>query len=122
VKIIEALQISADTLTNLVYKGEIVRMSEGVRQGDALSKYLTTDSKLFPPIFSEMIVVGENTGKLDESLLFLANFYESELDESTQNMSNILEPAMLLFMGLVVTLVALAIITPIYSMTQNIHG
>jgi type IV pilus assembly protein PilC len=97
-------------------------MSEGVRQGDALSKYLTTDSKLFPPIFSEMIVVGENTGKLDESLLFLANFYESELDESTQNMSNILEPAMLLFMGLVVTLVALAIITPIYSMTQNIHG
>jgi type IV pilus assembly protein PilC len=120
VKIIEALQISADTLSNLVYRDEISKMSEGVKRGDSLSKYLTTDSHLFPPIFSEMIVVGENTGKLDESLLFLANFYESELDESTRNMSNVLEPSMLLLMGLVVSLVAMAIITPIYKITQTI--
>jgi len=120
VKIIEALQISADTIDNLVYRGEIMKMAEGVRRGDSLSKYLTVDSKLFPPIFSEMIVVGENTGKLDESLLFLANYYESELDESTRNMSSFLEPVMLLTMGLVVSLVAMAIITPIYKITQTI--
>jgi type II secretory pathway component PulF len=67
-----------------------------------------------------MILVGENTGKLDESLLFLSNFYESELDEVTKNMSSILEPSLLLLMGLVVAFVALAIITPIYSMTQSL--
>lgn len=120
VKIIEALQISADTLSNLVYRNEIIRMSEGVRRGDPLSKYLGVDSKLFPAIFSEMILVGENTGKLDESLLFLANYYESELDESTGNMSNVLEPTLLLLMGLIVSLVALAIITPIYKITQTL--
>jgi type II secretory pathway component PulF len=120
VKIIEALQICADTLNNLVYKDEISRMSEGVRRGDTLSKYLNQDSKLFPPIFSEMILVGENTGKLDESLLFLANYYESELDESTRNMSNVLEPTLLLLMGVIVVIVAMAIITPIYKITQNL--
>jgi len=95
-------------------------MSEGVRQGDALSKYLTIDSKLSRRYFGNDRR-RRKTGKLDESLLFLANFYESELDESTQNMSNILEPAMLLFMvdrdsG------GFGHHHPIYSMTQNIHG
>jgi type IV pilus assembly protein PilC len=120
VKIIEALQISADTLENMVYRKEVLNAAEGVRKGDSMSKYLTAESKLFPPIFSEMIVVGENTGKLDESLLFLANFYESEIDESTKNMSNTIEPIMLLLMGAVVCVVAMAIITPIYKMTENL--
>jgi type IV pilus assembly protein PilC len=67
-----------------------------------------------------MASVGENTGKLDETMVFLADFYESELDNSTKSMSNVLEPALLLVMGGVVMFVAVSIITPIYSMTQNL--
>jgi type II secretory pathway component PulF len=67
-----------------------------------------------------MILVGENTGKMDESFLFLGNFYESELDENTKSMSNFMEPALLLLMGLIVGFVALAIITPIYKITQSL--
>lgn len=118
--IVEALEITARTLDNLVYRAEIQKVAEGVRRGEPLSKYLSIDSKLFPIIFSQMITVGENTGKLDESMLFLANFYESELDQATKTMSNVLEPGLLLAMGIIVGFVALAIITPIYKITQTL--
>ncbi|KKT82789.1 MAG: hypothetical protein A2925_04740 [Candidatus Yanofskybacteria bacterium RIFCSPLOWO2_01_FULL_44_22] len=120
IKIVEALEITSSTMTNLVYRKEVRSVAEGVRKGDQMSKYFIDNPKIFPSIFSQMIVVGENTGKLDESILFLADFYESELDEATKAMSNILEPIMLLIMGLIVSFVALAIITPIYKITQTL--
>src|SRR3989338_4742264 len=120
IKIVEALEITANTLSNLVYRQEILKVAEGVRKGDPMSKYFVENNKLFPPIFSQMISVGDNTGKLDESILFLADFYESELDESTKSLSNILEPILLLTMGIIVAFVALAIITPIYKITQTL--
>jgi len=120
IKIVEALEITANTLSNLVYKKEIMNVAEGVRRGDPMSRYFVEKSKLFPPIFSQMVLVGENTGKLDESILFLAEYYESELDEATKSLSNILEPILLLTMGVIVTFVALAIITPIYKITQTL--
>jgi len=120
IKIVEALEITANTLGNLVYRKEIMRVAEGVRRGDPMSKYFVENPKLFPPIFSQMVLVGENTGKLDESILFLAEYYESELDESTKSLSNILEPVMLLVMGMIVAFVALAIITPIYKITETL--
>lgn len=118
--IVDALEITANTINNLVYRQEIQKIAAGVRRGEPLSKFLTSDSRLFTAIFSQMVTVGENTGKLDESMLFLSNFYESEMDESTKTMSNILEPALILVMGVVVGFVALAIITPIYKITQTL--
>src|SRR3989344_6391662 len=120
IKIVEALEITANTLSNLVYKKEVLAVAEGVRRGDPMSKYFMNNLKLFPPIFSQMVVVGENTGKLDESILFLADFYEAELDESTKSLATFIEPIMLLIMGAIVAFVALAIITPIYAITQTL--
>lgn len=85
-----------------------------------MSKSMILNERLFPPTFSQMAAVGENTGKLDETLVFLADFYESEMDNSTKSMSNVLEPAMLLAMGGIVMFVAISIITPIYSVTQTL--
>ena len=120
IQIIEALNITANTLNNLVYRQEVMKIVEGVKRGDQISKYLDSNPKLFPPIFTQMVIVGENTGKLDESILFLADFYETELDESTKNLSTFLEPILLLVMGGIVAFVALAIITPIYKVTQTL--
>lgn len=120
VRIVEALDIVSATLTNAVYSQEVKKIGESIRQGGTLSKHLIDNPHLFPALFSQMILVGESTGKLDESLVFLANFYESELDEHTKAMSNFMEPALLLVMGLIVGFVALAIITPIYKITQNL--
>ncbi|MBI2065408.1 MAG: type II secretion system F family protein [Candidatus Yanofskybacteria bacterium] len=120
IKIVEALEITANTLSNLVYRMEVMKVAEGVRKGDPMSKYFVASSNLFPPIFSQMVVVGENTGKLDESILFLADFYEAELDETTKSIATFIEPIMLLIMGGIVAFVALAIITPIYAITQTL--
>lgn len=120
IKIVEALEITASTLGNLVYRKEVFHIADGVKKGDQISKYFLERQDLFSPIFTQMIIVGENTGKLDESVLFLSNFYESELDEATKSLSNFLEPIMLLVMGAIVAFVALAIITPIYKITQTL--
>jgi type II secretory pathway component PulF len=120
VQIVEALDITADTLTNLVYQDEVRRIAESVRRGEPMSRAMIANPRLFPSTYSQMASVGENTGKLDETMVFLADFYESELDNSTKSMSNVLEPALLLVMGGVVMFVAVSIITPIYSMTQNL--
>ncbi len=119
-QIIEALEITGSTLSNLIYRDKVKQIVEGVKKGDPMSKYFVEDPNLFPPIFSQMVVVGENTGKLDESILYLADYYETELDEITKSMASFLEPALILVMGLVVIFVALAIITPIYAITQNL--
>ncbi|MDP3954047.1 MAG: type II secretion system F family protein [bacterium] len=120
VKIVESLNITADTLTNLVYRQAVKETANRVQMGDLISKYLKENPHLFPTLMSQMISVGENTGKLDESALYLADFYEGELDETTKALSNALEPILLVVMGLIVGFVALAIITPIYKITETL--
>ena len=71
-------------------------------------------------MLSQMIEVGENTGNLSQTLLYLNNFYETEVDEITKNLSTTLEPILLIIMGVIVGFVAIAIITPIYSITQSV--
>lgn len=121
VKIVEALNISADTLPNLVYRRQVKLVAMAVQRGEPMSKHMVENPKFFPPSFSQMSMVGENTGKLDETLIFLANFYEGELDSSTKGFSDIIEPLMLLLMGGLVAFVALSIVTPIWSITQSLN-
>jgi type IV pilus assembly protein PilC len=120
VKIVQALEITADTVNNLVYRSEIHKIAESVKRGEPMSRIMINNPKRFPATFSQMSMVGENTGKLDETLVFLADFYEGELDNSTKGMSSILEPILLLTMGGIVIFVALSIITPIYKLSQTL--
>lgn len=120
VKIVQALEITANSSVNLVYKRTLKKVAESVGQGDPISKHLTAHAGLFPPVFTEMVAVGEETGKLTDTGTYLANYYESELDASTKALSNILEPLMLVVMGFIVGFVALAIILPIYEVSQHI--
>ena len=75
----------------------------------------------FPPLVSRMIAIGEKTGKLDESLLYLSSFYDDEVDDMSKNFSTILEPILLVTIGLVVGFIALSIISPIYQLTGSIR-
>ena len=120
VKIVQALDITSATLSNVVYRQKVREIAQAVQRGETMSKSMIADPELFPATFSQMAAVGENTGKLDETLVFLADFYEGELDGATKSFSNVLEPVMLLLMGGVVVFVAIAIITPIYSISQTL--
>ncbi len=124
VPVVEALSITANTLGNEVYKKRLLSVSEKVKKGIPISQVLKKESKhsdSFPQLVSRMIGVGEKTGKLDETLIYLAKFYEKEVDNTTKNLSVILEPILLILIGLVVALVAIAIISPIYKLSGSLR-
>ena len=119
-QVIEAVNITADALDNRVYRHELRTAGETLRRGEFFSIYLSKNPKLFPPIFTNMIQVGENTGNLTENLDYLSSFYEEDVDEVLKNLNSIIEPFLLLFMGLLVGFMALSVVTPIYSISQSL--
>lgn len=120
IKVVEAIATTAESIPNPVYKKELLNIANEVRRGESMSPYVTRMYRYFPSIFSQMIAVGETSGNLSETLLYLSEFYESEVNDVTKNLSNTLEPILMVLMGVIVGFVALSIITPIYEVTQNI--
>ena len=86
----------------------------------SLSSILDKHPNQFPKLVTRMIKVGEGSGKLEGTLLYLARYYEEEVDNLTKNLTTILEPVLLVIIGLVVGGLALSIITPIYQLTGSI--
>lgn len=121
VGIIRAVNITADATPNKLYQGEIRKLSAEISKGRKISEYLEKYPNLFPEIVPQMVAIGETSGNLGETLLYLSNHYESETSDLTKNLSNSLEPIMLVSMGLVVGFIAVSVITPIYEITQNLH-
>ncbi len=121
VPIVKAASITAEATTNVYYKEKLNELADYVRRGGRLSLALQQNPKLFPPLTYQMVEVGETTGSLSNSLMFLSDLYENEVDDQTKNMSSVMEPLLMVFIGLIVGFVAISIITPIYSFTQNLH-
>jgi type IV pilus assembly protein PilC len=120
VRIVEALTITSNTFGNLVYRRAVLGANDEIKKGGQLATYLASKKRIFPPILSDMIRVGENTGNLEENLSYLAEYYEEEVDNKLHGLTSLLEPVLLLVMGMVVGFVALSIITPIYSISQGV--
>ncbi|OHA05308.1 MAG: hypothetical protein A2934_02810 [Candidatus Sungbacteria bacterium RIFCSPLOWO2_01_FULL_47_10] len=120
ISIDEALSIVEETLGNFYYRRAIRRVTEHVRRGGKLSEALELRRDLFPVLLTRMVRVGEESGKFEETLFYLGTFYEDEVDAATRSITTIIEPALLLGIGLVVGFIALSIITPIYNITGNI--
>ena len=117
-----ALKTTANTLSNLQFKNDLLLVNQSLVKGKpiggTLDEYKFSE---FPPLVSKMISVGEKTGKLEQTLLYLGDFYEDEIDNISKNLTTILEPILLITIGLVVGFVALAIISPIYELTGSIR-
>lgn len=119
VPINEALEITSSTLRNVRYQKMLARVVDQQQTGESLGNLLREDPRLFPPIVYRMISVGEESGNLEDTLLFISEFFENEVDSITKNLSTILEPLLLIVIGTAVGIVALAIITPIYQITGS---
>jgi len=123
VPINRSIDITARTLTNVVYQKSLYVATKSISAGNSLTGSIGAFSpNLYPVITIKMIQVGEKSGRLDETLLYLADFYEEEVENMSKNLTTLLEPALLIFLGVVVAFVALAIIGPIYSLTGSISG
>jgi type IV pilus assembly protein PilC len=124
VPIDNAIVITAETTGNIVYKKKLRKSLEQIQKGKKFADVLDTlepgKKKLFPLLIIKMIGVGERSGRLDESLMYLADFYQKESDNQTKNLTTVLEPMLLLFVGLVVGFVAVSVIMPIYQVTSQL--
>lgn len=120
VDVLSALDISREVVQNSFFQAVLVEARDAVGQGEPLSKAFTRHDNLYPPFVGEMMAVGEETGQTSEMLKRLAMFYEEEVDRKTKDMSTIIEPFLMVLIGAAVGFFAVSMITPIYSLSQNI--
>jgi type II secretion system protein F len=114
IPIVYALETSTRTLDNQILKMELQKFKERIREGESFSKCLT-DSKLFPVFVTNIVTVGEESGTLEQSLLRIADDYEREVDRSLKVLTRLLEPVIILVMGLVVGFIVLSMLLPIFQ-------
>jgi type IV pilus assembly protein PilC len=118
----DSLEILARAVNNTLYRDKLKLVLINIKKGDPLSGSLMRYPHLFPALVTKMVHVGEISANLEETFEYLAEFYEDELDNQSKNLSVIIEPALLLIIGLLVGFVAMAIISPIYQITGGIRG
>ena len=114
VNLLEALEIAKSVSNNVVVTEALENVKKGVFSGDTLTK-LFLKEPLFPPTFSQLISVGEQTGQLDEMFNSVAMYYEEEFDGAVDNMSSLIEPIMIVFMGLMIGGLMIAMYSPIFN-------
>ena len=114
VNLLESLEIAKSVSTNVVVLESLENVKKGVFSGETLTKLFLKDP-LFPPTFSQLISVGEQTGQLDEMFGSVAKYYESEFDTVVDNLSSFIEPIMIVFMGLMIGGLMIAMYSPIFN-------
>ena len=119
IPIIDAVQITADTCGNVIYRDILKQAAEKIKTGTPLSEILSQNPSLFPPMVTEMIMVGERTGEVQQLLDELSAFYGSEGDKTMKNFTAIIEPVIIINLGVAVAFMAIAVIMPMYSLVQN---
>jgi type IV pilus assembly protein PilC len=120
VSAVESLSILSDTMTNFYYKRAINEGIEKIQKGINLSQVTSENPKIFPVLVTQMLQVGEETGRTESVLLKLAEFYEDEVTQITKNLSSIIEPVLMIIIGAAVGFFAVSMLQPMYSIMDNI--
>ncbi len=120
VDVLEALNITKDVIQNEKFKNVLETARGNIQKGEPISESFKRASDLYPILVGEMMAVGEETGKISEMLLRVAVFYEDEVTETTKDMSTIIEPILMVLIGVAVGFFAISMIKPMYSMVNAI--
>ncbi|KKP86628.1 MAG: Type II secretion system F domain protein [Parcubacteria group bacterium GW2011_GWC1_35_8] len=121
VSIIRAVEITEEIVQNIYYKKILNEAKISVEKGAPFSEAFCEHEDLYPVMMSEMVQVGEETGKLSDMLLEVALFYEGEIENKTKNLSTIIEPVLMIFIGVAVGFFAISMISPLYSILGSIN-
>jgi type IV pilus assembly protein PilC len=121
VDIIKALEITGTTSGNYVFEQALVQVRERVRQGSSIAQPLI-ENPAFPPMVSQMIRIGEETGELEKMLSKVADFYEDEVDASIASLTSIIEPLMMIGVGFMVGIILIAMYLPMFKMLTLISN
>lgn len=120
IAVVQGLEVTSQAMDNVYYREVLAEASEDVKLGKPLTEALGKHERLFPFIVTQMLAIGEETGNLENILDQLAEHFEAEVDDTMKNMSSIIEPLLLLVIGVVVGFLALALISPIYNISNSI--
>ncbi len=120
ISVVQGLQVTSEALSNVYYQEVLIDTAESVKLGKPLTESLAKHDKLFSFLVTQMISIGEETGNLEQILDQLAEHNEAEIDDTMKNISSIIEPLLLLVIGVVVGFLALALIMPIYNISSSI--
>ena len=120
--ITEVYETLAKASHSIEFRTLFARCAEAVREGKTASHILSESTRLIPPMVVHLIATGESTGTLAESFDVIAEENEHDITELTKDMTTLIEPVLMITMGLIVGFVALSIIAPIYQLTQSMHG
>ena len=115
--IAQALETTGEVVGNTVYKEIIFLTRDEVRKGEPISSVLRRYPEAFPPVFCQMTLVGEKTGTLEKTLLNVVDFYQKEVNMSIDNLLSILEPVLIIFLGVIVAGLMVSVLLPLYRMT-----
>lgn len=121
VSVLESLEVTGKAVGNKVIQKELTDIAQAVKNGQPLGKQLS-EAPFFPPIVGQMMSVGEETGKIDQILLKVADFYEEEVDAVIDSLASIIEPVMIVILGGLVGLIAASVMGPIAGLSKNIGG
>lgn len=110
-----ALKITKDTINNHVYKEIVAETEKGVSEGEKISAVLVRHPKFIPAFVVQMVQVGEQTGKLDKNLMEVVNFYQKEVKRAVDTFLAMLEPILIIFLGVIVALLAISVLSPLYG-------
>ncbi len=121
VSVLDSLEITGKAVGNRVVQRELEEVAKNVRNGQSLGKQLLA-AQYFPPIVGQMMEVGEETGKIDEILVKVADFYEEEVDTVIDGLASIIEPLMIVILGSLVGMIAASVMGPIAGLSKQIGG
>lgn len=119
IPITQAIEIASSTINNVVYEEALKQVAEGVRGGALFSQLLGENVKYFPIMVSQMAAVGETTGRIDEMMNKIADFYDSEVNDMMANLSELIQPILILIIGVLIALLFASILLPIYNLAQT---
>jgi type IV pilus assembly protein PilC len=120
-RVVKALEVIADSSDQRTYREALLSVSRATARGQRLSPALKAHARVFPSLMTHMIAAGEESGSLSTTCAYLADMYESDMDDLTRNLTTLLEPILMIVMGLLVGFIAIAIIMPIYGITQSLN-
>jgi type IV pilus assembly protein PilC len=121
VEIVSALGVTAEVLQNHLYKEVMIEAQNGIQKGEQMSVVFSRHALLYPAFVDEMTAVGEETGKISEMLKNVADFYEGEVDQKTKDLSTIIEPILMVLIGIGVGIFAISMLAPTYSLVDYIQ-
>lgn len=120
VEVVSALEITASVVQNYYYRNVLLLAKEAIAKGEPISSVFRVHEDIYPPFLSEMVAVGEETGRLSGMLEETGAFFESEVDQKTKDLSTVIEPLLMVVVGVAVGFFAIAMISPAYTLMNSI--